>query len=202
MSKSNFLVQVEQHVRALYAARSGEDNLYHNLYHTTEVVKVARDIALSENLSKDDTEVILIAAWFHDTGHFHCCMGHEYQSAEYARDYLERKSYPKEKIEIIINCIKATVIPHQPKNKLEEIICDADLHHLGMNDIEEKGELLRKEYEIKGIKKLSEVDWLKTSIDFFSKHKFFTSYAKKEFGTQKNNSKLKLESKLKKLTRT
>lgn len=35
---------------------------------------------------------------------------------------------------------------------MEEIICDADLHHLGMKDIEARGELLRQEFEMKGIK--------------------------------------------------
>jgi len=200
MSESSILIKVEKYVKELYASRSVLENVFHNLSHTTEVVKVASNIAYSENLSRSDTELLLIAAWFHDTGYFHCCNGHEDQSAEYARDFLERESYPKEKIKIITDCIKATTVPHKPDNKLEEIICDADLHHLGMDDIEERGELLRKEYEIKGIKKLSEIEWLKASLDFFSKHKFFTDYANREFSAQKNSSEQKLQQKLKKLS--
>lgn len=199
MSENSILNKIENHIRELYQKRSAVENIYHNILHTTEVVKVAAKIAEAEKLSKDETEILLIAAWFHDTGYFHCCKGHEEQSSEYARDFLERENYPDEKILKIISCIKATQIPHSPNTKLEEIICDADLHHLGMNDIEERGEMLRKELEMKGIKKLSDIEWLKASLDFFNKHKYFTDYAKKEFGLKKKQSMIKMKQQIEKL---
>jgi predicted metal-dependent HD superfamily phosphohydrolase len=199
MSENSILNKIENHIRELYKKRSAAENIYHNILHTTEVVKVAAKIAEAENLSAEDTEILLIAAWFHDTGYFHCCKGHEEQSSEYARDYLEREGYPDEKIPKIIGCIKATQIPQAPTNKLEEIICDSDLHHLGMNDIEERGEMLRKELEMKGIKKLSDIEWLKASLDFFNKHKYFTDYAKKEFGLKKEQSMIKMKRQIEKL---
>jgi len=199
MSQNPILPKIESYVRELFKKRSAAENIYHNIIHTSEVVNVASRIAHEEELSDQDTEIILIAAWFHDTGYFHCCNGHEDQSSEYARDYLEKEKYPIEKIAKVLDCIKATRIPHSPKNKLEEIICDADLHHLGMKDIEARGELLRQEFEMKGIKKLSDIDWLSNSLDFFDKHKYFTDYAKREFGLQKNLNQFNMERKLKKL---
>jgi len=199
MSQNPILPKIEGYVRELFKKRSAAENLYHNIIHTSEVVNVASRIAHEEELSDQDTEIILIAAWFHDTGYFHCCNGHEDQSSEYARDYLEKEKYPIEKIAKVLDCIKATRIPHSPKNKLEEIICDADLHHLGMKDIEARGELLRQEFEMKGIKKLSDIDWLSNSVEFFKKHKYFTDYAKREFGLQKNLNQFNMERKLKKL---
>ncbi len=199
MSQNPILPKIESYVRELFKKRSAAENIYHNIIHTSEVVNVASRIAHEEQLSDQDTEIILIAAWFHDTGYFHCCNGHEDQSSEYARDYLEKEKYPIEKIAKVLDCIKATRIPHSPKNKLEEIICDADLHHLGMKDIETRGELLRQEFEMKGIKKLSDIDWLSNSLDFFKKHKYFTDYAKREFGLQKNLNQFNMERKLKKL---
>ena len=199
MSDNSILMKIESHVRELFQKRSAVENIYHNILHTSEVVEVAKKIAIEENLSAEDTEIVLIAAWFHDTGYFHCCKGHEDQSSEYARDFLEKEKYPIEKIAVIMDCIKATQIPQSPKNLLEEIICDADLHHLGMKDIEDRGELLRQEFELKGIKKLSDVEWLRNSLDFFNKHKFFTDYAKREFGAQKNLNQFNMERKLKKL---
>lgn len=201
MSEPTILLKIENHVRELFHKRSAVENIYHNILHTTEVVNIAAKIAEAENLSPDDTEVILIAAWFHDTGYFHCCKGHEEQSSEYARDYLERENYQSDKIEKIVECIKATQIPHSPKNKLEEIMCDADLHHLGMSDIEERGDMLRKEFELKGIKKLSDIEWLKTSLDFFEKHKFFTDYANREFGLQKNLNMIMMKNRLEKINK-
>ena len=199
MSESTILNKIENHVRELFNKRSAAENIYHNIIHTTEVVNVTEKISQDENLSYDDTEILLIAAWFHDTGYFHCCKGHEEQSSEYARDFLQKEKYPIEKIEKIIDCIKATQIPHTPKNKLEEIICDADLHHLGMNDIKVRGDLLRQEYELKGIKKLSDGEWLKSSLEFFKRHKFFTDYAKREFDPQKNVNMNKMEKQIEKI---
>lgn len=199
MYDNNILPEVENYVMGLFKDRSAAENIYHNILHTTEVVAVTKKIAIAENISEDETEMLLIAAWFHDTGYFHCCKGHEEQSSAYARDFLEKVNYPSEKILVIIDCIQATQIPHSPKNKLEEIICDADLQHLGMDDIEERGELLRKEFALKGIKNLSEMEWLKGSLEFFKRHRYFTDYAKKEFGLKKNLNLIKLKERIEKL---
>jgi predicted metal-dependent HD superfamily phosphohydrolase len=192
---SVLLKKVEIFVKELFSNKAAKENLYHSITHTTEVVDIAEKIGLAEGISQSDLEILLIACWFHDTGHLHCCIGHEDHSSVYAEKYLIRNSYPKEGIDKIIGCIKATKIPQQ-KNKLEEIICDADLHHLGQTNIYERGELLRKEFELRGFKKLSDPDWLKKSIDFFKNHIFFTEYARKEFGSQKELNLNKMEKKL------
>ena len=199
MFESKILKLVEQHVLELFAKKAAAEDLYHNLSHTIEVVKVSDKIAIDEELSDDDKEILLIAAWFHDTGHFNCCNGHEDKSVEFAKDYLKDESYPQQKIERVVSCIKATKIPQNPKNKLEQIICDADLQHLGMANIEERGFTLRKELEIKGIKKVGDADWLKSSLEFLSNHKYFTDYAIKMFGVQKKINQINLEQKLKML---
>ena len=202
MFKSNMLRLVEQHVLELFSKKSDSENIYHNLLHTTEVVDISEKIADEENLSDEDKEILLIAGWFHDTGYFHCCNGHEHESAEFANEFLSKENYPKEKLERVVSCIKATRIPHEPKNKIEQIICDADLQHLGMTDIEERGKILREEFEVKGIKKFDDIEWLKSSIDFFSRHKFFTDYAIKTFGEQKIINQKQMEAKLKLLEST
>ncbi len=197
MLESKILKLVEQHVLKLFAKKTTADDLYHNLSHTTDVVEVSDIIALDERLSSDDKEILLIAAWFHDTGHFNCCKGHEDQSAKFAKEFLNKESYPKENIDKVIACIKATEVPQNPSNKLEEIICDADLQHLGMTDLEERTAELRKEFEIKGIKKLDDIDWLKSSLEFLSNHRFFTDYAIKNFGEQKKINQMNIAQKLK-----
>ena len=79
----------------------------------------------------------------------------------------------------------------------QEIICDADLHHLGMPDMVKKSELLRRELDSKGIKKTNEVEWLKISFDFINNHNFFTASAEKVYGPQKKINQKKIEEKLK-----
>ncbi len=199
MLDSLILKKVENYVLELFAKKSLAENIFHSISHTKEVVDVADKIGTTEGLAMADMEIILIACWFHDTGHFHCCHGHEDQSSEYARSYLENESYPEENIKKIIGCINATRIPQIPKNKLEEIVCDADLHHLGQINIEERGKILRQEFELRGVKTQSDIEWLRTSIEFFKNHRFFTEYARREYGLQKNVNQQILEKMLENL---
>jgi predicted metal-dependent HD superfamily phosphohydrolase len=188
MPEIDILLNIENYIKELFRTKLKSEVLYHNIKHTVEVVAVSKEIGLSENLSESDLEILLIASWFHDTGHFHSCTGHEEQSTEYAKNYLTNISYPLNKIEVITECICATKIPQQPLNKLQEIICDADLHHLGEKDIKERGDLLRQEFELRGIKKLTEIEWITHSLAFFDQHHFFTEYAKIKYGVQKEKN--------------
>ncbi len=197
MFESEILKLVERHVLKLFAVRNSNEDYYHNLNHTIEVVNFSDKLASEENLSEDNKEILLIAAWFHDTGHFHCCHGHEDQSVELLKDFLRKESYPQEKIETIAGCIKATQIPQNPKNKMEQIICDADLIHLGLPDLEERSISLRKELKAKGIILGDEIDWLKSSLRFITSHDYYTDYAKEFYGKQKKINQEKIEQKLK-----
>lgn len=188
MFNSSIINKVEIYVRKLFALKLSEDVHYHNIKHTLEVVDVVQEIGAVEHISDEENEILIIAGWFHDTGHFHCCDGHEEQSVNYADKYLSSIFYPPEKIKIILNCIRSTKIPQHPNNKLEEIICDADLHHLGEPDIRERGDALRKELELRGIKKLTDIEWMKHSLAFFDQHHFFTDYAKNKYGLQKEKN--------------
>lgn len=199
MKSETILKKVERYVKDLYKQKALQGNKYHNIIHTLEVVDVSTEIALDEGMNAEQIEIIEIAAWFHDTGHFVCCNGHEDQSSIYVRNFLTKELYPIEKIEKVIGCIISTKVPQNPKNKMEKIICDADLHHLGLSDLEEKGEVLRLEFEKRGIRKFTDIEWLRNSIKFISSHQFFTKYAKNKYGPQKKINLRELQLKLKKL---
>ncbi len=66
---------------------------------------------------------------------------------EMATKFLKENDYPDEGIAKVVSLINATRMPRNPKNILEEIICDADLHHLGTNNYDVKGDLFRNEIE-------------------------------------------------------
>ncbi len=199
MKSETILKKVKRYVKNLYKQKALQGNKYHNIIHTLEVVDVSTEIALAERMTAEQIEIIKIAAWFHDTGHFICCNGHEDQSSIYARNFLTKELYPIEKIGKVIGCIISTKVPQNPKNKMEEIICDADLHHLGLSDLEEKGEVLRLEFEKRGVIKFTDIEWLRNSIKFISSHQFFTKCAKNKYGPQKKINIQILERKLKKL---
>jgi len=191
--------KAHQYVQKIFNEHAPPENVYHNLSHTTEVVSAAKEIAAAEGVSDDDLELLIIAAWFHDSGYVKTCKGHEEVSVGYVKEFLQSINYPEDKIKKIESLITITKVPQSPKNHLEEILCDADLSHIGMKGFEEKGDLLRLEYEKRGGKVFADQEWLEISLEFLNQHNFFTSYAKEKFGIQKNIHFIKIEKQLKKL---
>lgn len=172
--------------------------VYHNYKHTSEVVDAVKKIANKSDLSDEDLEIVSIAGWFHDSGFTKQYENHEDASIEIAKNFLKENNYPEEKIEKVVNCINATRFPQDPKNILEEIICDADLFHLGTKDYDDKSDLLRVEWEKTGNKEYSQLDWIKINIDFLLSHKYYTKYAKKNLEENKTDILVKLQKKYRK----
>jgi len=199
MLSEETLKKVKKYIGSTFRSQDMADNSYHNMTHTTEVVQAVIEISKAMHVSDEDKADLQIAAWFHDLGYKDKCDGHEDISAEYAKKFLKAQGYKDSQIEKIGSLIKATRIPHNPKNELEEIMCDADLHHLGTSDFEEKGMLLRNELAQKVKMVFTDEEWIERSINFFNQHKYFTPFAKSRFQTQKNINLLKLEKKLKKI---
>lgn len=195
--KTDLLNKIEKHISGIYKDKLPDDNCYHNLTHTEEVVGVAKELARLLNVNDEDMETLIIAAWFHDIGYLKQCEGHEEASAEMAADFLQSNNYPDDKINKVKDLIRVTRIPQRPKNLLQEIICDADLHHLGVKDFAEKGEMLRCEIEKYVDKKFSNSDWLKNNIMFFKHQEFFTPAAKEKFEAQKKINLNKIKDELK-----
>jgi putative nucleotidyltransferase with HDIG domain len=193
------LSKVKELIGKTFREKGSSDLHYHNFTHSAEVAKVAEEIADALGVNENDKEVLLIAAWFHDLGHTEICEGHEDIGIEMAVNFLKENNYPESDIDKVVSLINATRMPRNPKNTLEEIICDADLHHLGTNNYEHKAELYRNELEAQKGCKISETDWLKGNLEFLKKHKFFTTYAKERFETQKNINYIKSEKKLNKV---
>lgn len=193
------LRNAKQFVRNVFRQKGSADLYYHNFTHTAEVVKITEEISNALSVKDEEKEMLLIAAWFHDVGYTERCKRHEEVGIRMVNSFLEEKGYPKEKIDIVSSLINATKMPRNPQNLLEKIICDADLYHLGTNQFDAKGELLREELEKQNGGKINEKDWLETNLDFFKQHKFYTNYAKDKFETQKNINYIKIKKKLKKV---
>ena len=195
----NYLHKVEQFVLGYYKKNTPVENVYHNIEHVKNVVSLIEDIGEFSEITEDEIEMLKIAAWFHDIGHLEVWEGHEDRSAEFARGYLTSENYPIEKIDKITGCILATKVPHMPKNYLEEIICDADIAHVGSDSFFEQSDLLKLELEKRKKKIISDLDWLKKNITFVENNNFYTSYAQTKFKANRNKNILVLQEKLKKL---
>lgn len=150
---------------------------YHNLDHTREVVEAAGIIGSESGLPEDDLEIVLIAAWLHDIGHFENNSCHEEASARIALDFLRSARFPDYKIKAVIGCIHATRIPPTPSNMVEKVICDADMAHLGSDYYFDKAEKLRLELSAFSGRSITQKDWMNENSLFFKMHEYFTSYA-------------------------
>jgi len=145
------------------------------------------------NFTDEQIEILILSAWFHDTGFINGFEDHEGKSIQIAAEFLKENHYPSEKTALILKTIKATDIAIKPVDILEMIIRDADIVYIGMERFYEKSFLLKHERESVGEKKYSVDEWINSNLDFLARTEFYTSYAKANYeeGRQKNISHLK-----------
>ena len=185
---------VENYITNYYKEFCNETFAYHNLDHVNFVVDAVVEIGNEIIQNNEDMEILKIAAWFHDIGHFSSKEEHEKISANTAKIYLELVEYPQEKIDSVTKCIIATDLEVQPTNILEMIIKDADLSHLGSTNYITYSDNLFDEFIKRKICSIDYNIWLKSSIKFFEKYQYYTSYAKKLYEKQKTINLAKLYS--------
>ena len=185
--------EIENHVRNYYYKNNPKENVYHNIDHVIEVVEMVKVISSESKISEKEINQLLVAAWLHDIGHIKIWDDHEELSAKYAEQYMHTCHCNEKDIKTVVGCILATKIPHNPKNILEEIICDADVSHIGSEDFFDKSILLKKEMEFRKNKKYLEKDWLKKNLDFLNETFFFTEFCKKEFNHQRDVNIIKFQ---------
>lgn len=152
---------------------------FHTLQHTQEVVRACQLLSEEMNISGDDRFALQLAAWFHDTGYTSgSSRDHENVSIRLAMEFMNARNIPDEIKTKVVGCINATRMPQTPENTLEQIICDADLFHLGTGDFDEKNRLLRDELNEFGDNDVSKKDWRKINIRFLERHEYFTPYGR------------------------
>ena len=173
------LSAAQDFVSDLFLNKVDKNIHFHTLQHTQEVLSGSEKMADYYHLEDEDRFALMLAAWFHDTGYSSGkAIGHENVSSELATRFLNEHNVSQQVINKVIGCINATRLPQTPHTLIEQIICDADLFHLGTSDFKEKNKLLREELNDFGNLDLSKKDWRAKNIEFLTKHAYFTSYAK------------------------
>ncbi|GAB5424868.1 MAG: hypothetical protein Crog4KO_20150 [Crocinitomicaceae bacterium] len=146
---------------------------YHSVGHSKDVVKAVERIALLEGVTDEALFLLMSAANYHDAGFIEQYDANEPVGARLAGEILPRFGYTQADINVIQELIYATRIPHDPKNHLEEILCDADLDYLGREDFHEIADNLRRELKEHG-KIQSDRQWDEIQVGFLKMHKYFT----------------------------
>ncbi|MEM1320014.1 MAG: Pycsar system effector family protein [Bacteroidota bacterium] len=180
------LLDVEAYVTNFITEQVPKEYAYHDVQHTINVVAAVKDISAAISVTEREMELMLLAAWFHDIGYDKGALNHEERSCRYAQEYLSNYDISEEEMEIIMGCIMATKMPHNPSTILQKVLCDADLSHLGKKTYWDRCSRVRQELTLtKGIT-MNEQEWVDFELDFISKHRYQTRSAQELYGKRKN----------------
>lgn len=152
---------------------------YHNSVHALDVLNIVQKYSKMANLPPFESTCLGAAGLLHDKIIVPGRKDNEERTEEFSREYLPTIGYSPDEIEIISPLILATKVPTNPRNFLEEIICDADVDNFGREDFFEKGELVREELEIAG-KVFKDDEWDFNLFNLLERHTYFTWMARQE----------------------
>lgn len=172
------ILDLEEFIFGLLNTELPDKLLFHNLKHTKDVYTQAELLGRAENITTEEMLLLRTAALLHDTGFIQNYHNHEFSSIENCRKYLPKYKYSKEQIDFICNLILCTRKNFQPRNKLEEILIDANNDYFGRIDfINISGNLFKELRLFNGVK--SEEEWFNNQIKMLEEHEFYTETARK-----------------------
>jgi predicted metal-dependent HD superfamily phosphohydrolase len=179
MDYRSILEQAQHYVRSFFDTHINDRLIYHNRNHTEKVAAAARQIADHYQLNDTDFFIVNTAAWFHDIGYLTGGgPGHEERGAGMAVSFLKGTGVQEDIIDAIRGCILSTKLPQRAEGLLQQIVCDADLFHLGTDDFGEVNKLVRKEAEAVQGKKISKEEWRRGTIRLLESHQYYTDYCR------------------------
>jgi uncharacterized protein len=197
------LKMVDEYIRALFKDELPGGIKYHDANHTLHptrgVVAVANRIAIAENISAHDKELLIAAAYFHDTGYIREYDKNEPIAARMAGRILKLIGYKPKEIEKVQKMILSTDLAREPKTHVEKILCDADLDHFGREDFFKLDGKIREGRRGRGIDVSDELKWYKGTLEIITKHQYYTESQKKLREEQKQKNITRLLNKLKSL---
>lgn len=187
------LLQVKHYCQDILENSKCNDLPFHNIAHTMEVVANTKKILSEMTVSTEESEALVIAAWFHDTGFSQVYEGHEGVSIKLATEFLKNAGSKTDTINLVNQFIESTRMPQNPKIELAKVLCDADLFHLCSHNFFYREQLLRKEWGAQFNKYYTDREWHQLNLEFLLNHQFLTEYGQNnlEKGLEANILRLK-----------
>lgn len=181
---SSLLQDTEAYVTAYFAENMPAKYVFHDFEHTVQTVAAVKVLAEGCQIDSGMVDLLLLATWFHDTGYAQGPIDHEERSCTNADRFLRGKISDAD-LDLIFRCIRATKVPQQPTDLLEEIICDADLSHLGMETYWERNSKLRQEFALTRNQLVNDQEWVDFELNFMLGHEYHTAVAREMLNKRK-----------------
>lgn len=188
MTNQHAITLTKEHIHDYFAAHLNPNRIYHNLQHTGDIVTWTLNLGKYYQLDATSLFIIEAAAWFSYLCYDRDPEQYQKQSARQAEKFLRKVPVREDLIKNIKSCILSTRFPQRPKNRMEQISCDAHMYHLGLNDYEKRSKLIRKELVLITRRKISKDEWKQRDLELLQNHRFKTEYAKKMLGTQQQKN--------------
>ena len=191
--ESQLIRQARAYAENIFTHEAFSSRPFHNADHTRDVVAAAEEIGKRTELSEDELESAIVAAWLHDIGYAEGEGDHEKKSAAKARELLQEWGAPPRKVAEVTEAILATEVPQRPGSMISKVLCDADLYHLSTPACTDKSDKLREEWQLAGKSALEDTEWLQRNLEFLEGHRYHTPYGQTvlQEGKKKNIKKLR-----------
>jgi predicted metal-dependent HD superfamily phosphohydrolase len=174
--ETQLIRKARAHAENVFSDETFKKRPFHNFAHTQHVVEATNEIGARTELTDDEMESAITAAWLHDIGYLEGAGDHESKAAEKAGELLKSWGASHRKIMEVTEAILATKIPQQPRSIVSKVVCDADLYHLSTEECTSASDKLRDEWALSEKKSLDDNDWLKQNLEFLENHQYHTPY--------------------------
>jgi predicted metal-dependent HD superfamily phosphohydrolase len=199
MSMQTTLNHAEQAATDILKNQLSPTLAFHNYDHTQRVVNGVYAIGLSSQLSQEDLDMVLLAAWFHDTGYRDAYEGHEEKSVLIAKEFLEKEGVSAGLQQQVIACIQATKKGHQPQNLTEQVLIDAGHFAMIEGYCKDLIESLRQELSAIRREEVIERDAAEEYLERILQFQFYTTFGQKVLLPARDKLREKLEKRINKL---
>jgi len=172
--------------------------LFHNLTRILEWVELSHEFAGEMDLSKEEKQELLLAAWFMDTGYEKGEAEPWKKAARIARHFLEKEAVDESTIEAVERLILSTEPDRELQTKLEKILHDVRWSWLGRKRFFGLSNLLRMEEENLRGESIPSYEWRRKARDMLINTNYLTAYGRDEFLNRKIKNIAKQRKKLEK----
>ena len=199
MSKVNDLLvsESEKYISALLAEKLPDTFIFHNYEHITRVKRYAETIGEEEKLTSEQMNILRISALFHEAGYIRSVENCNEESVAIASSFLASHEVDEHSVSQIAGIIRAAKIPQHPRNKIAEVLCDADTMYIASENGMELIDLLFEESSLLKLNIGKRSAFEKGSIDFFTKHTYFTEYGRTVLQPKKEETLKRLSERMK-----
>ncbi len=175
---SNIINAASQHVLNLFNQQYDSRYLYHSYERTAGIVDKAAEVGEATELSESQVEVVMLAAWFCETGYLKDTSELAAASAAEARTFLQKQGYSTDKLNKVVACITATGDTVNPVTIEEQVLNDAIAARSCGDRFFEQFPLLRLEWELLQNRHLSNLEWQQLQMQHLLQTRFLTPFGK------------------------